>query len=227
MAAKQSKAAVIVKKKVWLPIIAPGLFNNQQIGEIYLAEDANPVGRKVSVSLMVLTGDPQKQNIEVSFEVTKMENRQLLTKVIGYSIIPVAVRKMMRRSRERIDDSFVVKTKDDIAVRVKPVLITRGKTTSSVLRDMRSRMRTAIARSAAGMSFIDLMKDLIAHKFQRQLQDLLKKVYPLQVCEIRGFYIETSEKGLKNIIAAPVAAPKPPEKPSEAQPQPPTSETAH
>lgn len=201
--AKQSKAAVIVKKKVWLPIIAPGIFNNQQIGEMYLSEDADPKGRKVTVSLTVLTGDPQKQNIQVSFEVIKEENKQLLTKVIGYSIIPPAVRKMMRRGRERIDDSFVVKTKDNIAVRVKPVLITRGKTTSGVLKDIRSQMKIFIARSIAGMNFTDLIKDLVAHKFQRQLQDSLKKIYPLQACELRDVHIETSEKGLKNIISAP------------------------
>jgi ribosomal protein S3AE len=225
MAAKQSKAAVIVKKKVWLPIIAPGLFNNQQIGEMYLTEDANPAGRRVTVSLTVLTGDPQKQNVHISFDVVKKENNQLLTKTVGYSIVPAAVRKMMRRARERIDDSFCVKTQDGIAVRIKPALITRGRTKGSVLADLRSRMRAFIARSVASLTFIDFIKELVAHKFQRQLQDALRKIYPLQTCELRDVHIETSEKKLKNIIAAP-AAPKPAEKPAEAQPAPETAEPA-
>ncbi|MEM4246857.1 MAG: hypothetical protein QXR48_03230 [Candidatus Woesearchaeota archaeon] len=225
MAQKTSKAAVLVKKKSWLPIIAPGLFNNQQIGEMYISEDADPKGRKVTASLTVLTGDPQRQNIHVSFEITKEENKQLLTKVVGYSIIPAAVRKMMRRSRERIDDSFVVKTKDNIAVRIKPVLITRGRTTGGVLKEMRSQMRTFIARAITGMSFVDFIKELVAHKFQKQLQDSLRKIYPLQVCELRDVHIETSEKGLKNIISAP-PLPKQAEKkePAQEQPTPPTAE---
>ncbi|MEM4240232.1 MAG: hypothetical protein QXM31_01275 [Candidatus Woesearchaeota archaeon] len=213
--AKPSKAAVIVKKKVWLPIIAPGLFNNQPIGDMYLADDADPAGRRVSVSLMTLTGDPQRQNIHITFEVTKKENNQLLTKTVGFMIVPAAVRKMMRRARERIDDSFVVKSKDGIAVRVKPVLITRGRAKSSVMKDMRSQMRIFVARSLAGIAFLDFIKELVAHRFQRQLQDALRKIYPLQVCELRDVHIETSEKGLKNILAAPPAAPKPAEKPAE------------
>ncbi len=226
MAAKQSKAAVIVKKKVWLPIIAPALFNNQQIGEMYLAEDANPAGRKVTVSLTFLTGDPQKQNVHISFDVVKKENNQILTKTVGYSIVPAAVRKMMRRARERIDDSFCVKTQDGIAVRIKPTMITRGKTKSSVLKDLRSRMRAFVAHSVASMTFVDFIKELVAHKFQRQLQDALRRIYPLQTCELRDVHIETSEKRLKNIIAAPPATAKPAEKPSEAPAQPPASETA-
>ncbi len=225
MAAKQSKAAVIVKKKVWLPIVAPGLFNNQIMGEMYLTEDANPAGRRVTVSLTVLTGDPQKQNVHISFDVVKKENNQLLTKTVGYSIVPAAVRKMMRRARERIDDSFCVKTQDGIAVRIKPAMITRGRTKGSVLADLRSRMRAFVARSVASLTFIDFIKELVAHKFQRQLQDALRKIYPLQTCELRDAHIETSEKKLKNIIAAPPAAAKPVEKPAEAPEQQP-AETA-
>jgi ribosomal protein S3AE len=218
MAQKTSKAAVIVKRKVWLPIIAPGLFNNQPMGEMYIADDSDPKGRQVSVSLTVLTGDPQRQNIHIKFEVTKKENNQILTRTVGFSIVPAAVRKMMRRARERIDDSFVVKSKDGIAVRIKPVLITRGRTTGGVLKEMRAHLRVFVARSLAGLTFIDFIKELVAHRFQRQLQDTLRKTYPLQVCEIRDAHIETSEKGLKNIIAAPKIVEKPAEEPKQEQP---------
>jgi ribosomal protein S3AE len=219
MAQKTSKAAVLIKKKSWLPIIAPGLFNNQPMGEMHIADESDPAGRKVTVSLMVLTGDPQRQNVHISFEVTKKENNQIMTRTVGYSIVPSAVRKMMRRARERIDDSFVVKTKDGVATRVKPILITRGRTTSGALKEVRSQMRANIARGVAALSFVDFIRELVAHKFQRQLQDSLRKVYPLQICELRDVHIETSEKGLKNIItAAPLPAQKP-EAPEEKEEQ--------
>jgi len=85
MAGKQSKSAMLVKKKVWVPMIAPALFNNQPIGEMYLTEDANPVGRQVTVSLMTLTGDPQRQNIHISFKISKAENNQLLTTLVNWN----------------------------------------------------------------------------------------------------------------------------------------------
>ncbi len=222
MVVKQSKAAMIVKKKVWTQVIAPDLFNNQQIGETYLEDPQLAIGRHVTVSLMTLTGDPQRQNVAISFKIHKAENNQLFTKMIGYSIVPAAVRKMMRRSRERVDDSFVVKTQDDVTVRVKPVLITRGRAKSSVLVDLRRTMRMTIARALAKLKFIDFMKDLVAHKFQRELQDTLRKIYPLQVCELRDAHIETSEKGLKNILSAPATPVQPPAEQPPAQEAPPS-----
>jgi len=215
MAQKTSKAAVLVKKKSWLPIIAPGLFNNQQIGEMYIADESDPAKRRVTVSLMVLTGDPQRQNVHISFDVTKKENNQILTKTTGYSIAPAAVRKMMRRARERIDDSFAAKSKDDVVVRIKPVLITRGRAKGSILTDIRQDMRVFIVRALATLTFVDFIKELVAHKFQRQLQDSLRKIYPLQTCELRDVHIETTEKRMKNILTAPPLPVKPEEKVEE------------
>jgi ribosomal protein S3AE len=224
MAQKTSKAAVLVKKKSWLPIIAPGLFNNQPIGEMYIDDEADPAKRRVTVSLMVLTGDPQRQNVHISLDVTKKENNQILTTTTGYSIAPAAVRKMMRRARERVDDSFVAKTKDDIAVRIKPVLITRGRAQGGVMRDVRSQMRAFIVRGVATMTFVDFIRELVAHKFQRQLQDALRKIYPLQTCELRDVHIETSEKRLKNILIAPPLPVKPAEKVEEKPAEAPVQE---
>jgi ribosomal protein S3AE len=227
--AKQSKAAVLVKKKVWLPIIAPGLFNNQPVGEIYIDEPQNAIGRKVTVSMMALIGDPQRQNVHITFTITKAENNQLLTTLHGYSIAATAVRKMMRRARDRVDDSFACKTQDGIAVRIKPVLITRAHSKGSVLAALRHQLRLTVVRGIAKLSFQDLMRDLVAHKFQREMQDALRKIYPLQVCELRDAHIETNEKGLKNIITAPPApvAPTPPpaqETPAEQPEEQPTQD---
>lgn len=226
---KQSKAAIIVKKKVWLPIIAPALFNNQPIGEMYIDEEAQPTGRRVTISCMTLLGDPQRQNVHISFTVSKVENKQLLTQLHGYAIAAAAVRKMMRRARDRVDDSFVCKTQDNVAVRVKPVLITRAHSKGSVLAALRKQLRLTVVRGVAKLTFLDFMRDLVAHKFQREMQDALRKIYPLQVCELRDAHIETSEKALKNILTAPPApvAPQPPAEQApapEAQPEQPAQD---
>jgi len=57
-----AKGAVktVIKKKKWVPIQAPKLFNEQIIGESLVGEAQELVGRRATVSLMTLTGDPQK-----------------------------------------------------------------------------------------------------------------------------------------------------------------------
>ena len=44
--AKKQVAKVVVKKKRWVPVIAPKLFNEREIGEMHVEEPKNAVGRK-------------------------------------------------------------------------------------------------------------------------------------------------------------------------------------
>ena len=214
--AKQTKGALLIKKKLWTPIMAPAIFDNKPIGEIYLEDAQTAIGRKITVSMMILTGDPQRQNVLVSFKIIKAENNQLQTEIIGFAITPVAVRKMMRRGRERISDSFVVKTKDGIALRIKPVLITRGRAKGGVTVYVRKHLRVNILRAVTASNYIDFIQDLISHKFQSELRQKLSKIYPLQICELRDVKIETSEKALKKVINVPAAPAPVAEPPAEA-----------
>jgi len=65
-----------------------------------------------------------------------------------------------------------------------------------------------------------LIRDLVAHKYQRDLQDSLRKIYPLQVCEIRDVHIDLSEAAQKKILTAPPApVVQPPAEQPVAEPQ--------
>src|SRR3989339_814793 len=64
---KVTKAASKVKRKKWINVIAPKLFNNEIMGEIPVTEPKSLVGRCISVSLMGLIGDMKKQGTNVKF----------------------------------------------------------------------------------------------------------------------------------------------------------------
>jgi len=57
------------------------------------------------------------------------------------------------------------------------------------------------------MTFSDFIRDVVSRKFQKRLQDLLKKIHPLSVCEIRAFnlVIDTKNSGATE-AKEPVAA---------------------
>ena len=101
---KAPAKAVIIKKKRWVAIIAPKLFNDQLLGESFVEEPANLVGRCVSVSLMVLTGDPQKQNVSVSFKIVGVQNDMVTTELTGYRLLPAAAKNMRNQVYTLCDD---------------------------------------------------------------------------------------------------------------------------
>ncbi|MBI4918922.1 hypothetical protein HY837_03265, partial [archaeon] len=121
-----------VVKKSWYDIDAPSSFGNQKIGKIFLEQPELAVGRKLTVSYANLSGDPQKQNINLKFKVTKAQNNALKTEVLGLELQSSSLRRLVRRGKTKAEDSFLAKTKDNFDIRVKPLLITRFKASGGV-----------------------------------------------------------------------------------------------
>ncbi|MBS3148035.1 hypothetical protein J4219_04070 [Candidatus Woesearchaeota archaeon] len=191
---KAPAKAVIIKKKRWVAIIAPKLFNDQLLGESFVEEPANLVGRCVSVSLMVLTGDPQKQNVSVSFKIVGVQNDMVTTELTGYRLLPAAAKKMMRRKRNKIEDSFIVESADKKIIRIKPLIVTRGNTTGSVLATMQKLERAFIAKVISQSDIDTLIRDIVQKKLQSSLSQLLRRLYPVGACEIRMLEVIPVEK---------------------------------
>ena len=226
---KPTAAAVVIKKKKWVPILAPKLFNEQQIGESFVGDAQELVNRHVSVSLMILTNDPQKQSISISFKIIGTKNGVALTELVGYKMLPSAAKKMMRRQREKIDDSFIVESSDKKILRIKPLIITRGRTTGNVMASMRKLQRAYLAKMISQMDAESFIRDIIQKKLQYGLAQLLKRLYPLGACEIRQLEFIPLEKvkelGLK-ITLPPEKLPEVPRKEEKTEPAEETTQTA-
>jgi|SRR3989344_180095 len=196
--AQSPKAAQQVKKKKWVQILAPKSFDNAFIGETYISEFSEAIGREVSVSLMALSGDPQKQNTILSFKMASHNNAAIITEIIGYRISPSAVRKTMRRGKEKVEDSFEAVTQDNIKVAIKPLLVTKGRATGGVLTNLRKHLHAYLVKVLSATTFENVLIDLMSQKFQRSMSDVLRKVYPLSVCEIKIFSIVKNTKDAKS-----------------------------
>ncbi|MBD3303762.1 hypothetical protein GF343_01330 [Candidatus Woesearchaeota archaeon] len=192
--AKKQAAKVVVKKKRWVHVIAPKLFNEKQIGEMHVEEPKNAVGRKLSVSMTTITGEPKKQNIMAKFLITSFAGEKLMTDIIGYKLNTAATKRLMRRNRSKIDDSIVYKTSDDKKVRIKPLLVTRGRAQGGTKSALRKQIKEYLAKNISKMTFEQLMKDIINKKLQRAISDALKKTYPVAGCEIRNIELILPKK---------------------------------
>ncbi|MFW6014120.1 MAG: hypothetical protein ACOCQG_03005 [Candidatus Nanoarchaeia archaeon] len=197
-AKKSSKETLKWKKKKWVKIVAPKEFKSASLGESLVMAPENLVGRTVESNLMTITGDMKKQNINVKFSINGIKDGQAVTELRSYGVIPSAVKRMVRRTRDRIDQSFIVETKDGFKMRVKPILITASNTSNSVLNMLRKKTEDLITKHLSKTNKEDLVTEILNHKLQNELKKLLKNVYPLRVCEIRKIEVLKTPEENKN-----------------------------
>ncbi len=182
-----TKAALKIKKKRWVPIFGPKLFADTLLGETYISDISEAQGRHITVSMMQLTNDPKRQSINATFTINGQKEGGLAADFIGIQILPSALKRLVRRNKEKIDDSFSVTTKDKKLIRIKPIIITRGHITSATLRDIRLCMRNVIAWEASTSSYDKICGDLLDRNIQRAVYEACTPIYPLSACEIREF----------------------------------------
>ncbi len=191
---------IVVKAKIarkeWYPILAPKLFQNAVLGETYVYEPQEMVGKGIVSNLMSLTNDIKRQNINISFRVNSVENGKAFADVIGYYMLNSSIRRMVRRDIEKIDMSFSCKTSDNKTLQVKPLFIARSATKGSVAAKIRRIAQDSLIRYISSVTYDTFVNDLVSHKVQTSLKNELSKVYPLRVCEIRYMGIVDLERKL-------------------------------
>ena len=173
------------KKKKWYSIYATGLFKDQKIGESLSNEAASLVGKKIALNLMELTNDPKKQNFRIIFKVVKVENDKAAADLICYEMLITNVKRIMRKGVEKIEESLIVQSKDNINVQLKPMLLTRRKIKRSIASAIRKKLRETLLEEAKKLEYNELIQYIIFNKIQKQVKDAMNKIYPLVVVEFR------------------------------------------
>ncbi len=188
---KKTKKVESWKTKKWFSIIAPRVLRNVMVGETLALSADETIGRTVTLSLMALVGDMKKQNTNVTLTINRIQDGKAMSELTGYELMPSAVKRFVRRGRDRIDDSFTVTTGDELTVQLKTLAITKGKTTGSKITLLRKLSRSTIKEYAKKVTYEELLNDLLGNKIQRGAGETLSKVYPLRNFEVRSFQLLT------------------------------------
>jgi len=180
-------------KKKWVSIVAPKLFDNKELGESYCLDSNSLLNRHVTVSLMFITNDPKKQSINLSFKINSIKGDVANTELVGYEISPVHVRRMAKKSKMKVEDSYVCVSKDGINVRVKPLVLTKAKIFNSVATSMRKSIKEFIEAYLKKNTFEQFAQSVMNNDLQKDMRNIVKKIYPATSSLIRVFKIEASK----------------------------------
>ena len=200
--AKAIKKIKVIKKK-WFKIITPKIFNNVPIGETYVSSVDKVIGKTIKINLKELTRDHKQQKQNIKFEVTEVRSDIGQTKVVYYEIMPSAVKRMIRRGKSRVDISILCTSKENEAVRIKPLIITNYNATKNVQSNLRNAAENIIINYVADTNFDKVFSDVINFRLQRILREQLKKKFPVKICDIRVLKLENKSKLKKSVKGAP------------------------
>ena len=173
------------KKKKWYNVLATKYFNNSVIGETTCKDKESLIGRVVSYNLGLLTRDVKLQNVKVGFKINKVEDNNALTEIIKYELINSYIKRVVRVGRSKLDESFVVESKDKIRLRIKVLVLTKNIVQRGVLKHMRKKIKDYFSNLVSKEEYENFIIDLISHKAQVDLRKELNKIYPIAVCEVR------------------------------------------
>ncbi len=174
------------KRKKWFTVKARA-FNNKEIGQAMAESPEQLIGRFVTMNMMYLTNDPRKQGINVLFKITKTEGSNGIAEVYGYNLINAMIKRLVRKRTKRVDDSFILKTKDNKYVIVKPFIVTRTRVSRNVRSAIRKFTRTYLLNYFEHHTYEDFVKNVLNDSLVNELKSKLYKITPILHTFIRVF----------------------------------------
>jgi ribosomal protein S3AE len=96
---------------------------------------------------------------------------------------------MIRKGTDYVEDSFIAECKD-ASLKIKPFLITRRKVSKRVRRGLREKAKQEIIKYLKDKPSQKIFEEILKNKMQKDLSILLKKIYPLALCEIKSIEIK-------------------------------------
>ncbi|MBU3942246.1 MAG: hypothetical protein KKF74_05015 [Nanoarchaeota archaeon] len=196
MAKEKSALKVSKIKKKWYQILAPKEFNEMLIGETPSLDPRLLIGKIMTINLMGITRDIKKQNINITFRVTGLKENKAETEIIGYKVMPAFIKRIIRKGRNNLHDSFVCKTSDEKDVRLKSLVITVNKTKGAVVNSLMKALRANLTEYVRKITYKELVNELVSHKLQSNLKISLRKIYPLRSLEIKEMLLEAGKKAV-------------------------------
>ena len=162
------------KKKKWFTISASKTFNKKPLGEIPGEKLHNIMGRTMSVTLDVLTGQRARRDIKATFKVNDVQGQNTNTVITKFEMNRGSLGRMIRRraSKIAIVEKIPIQGGD---ARITLVAITARKATASQKTGIRKIMTQAL-NELRGKDFEDVSKELLFGNITNDIFKNSKKI---------------------------------------------------
>ena len=183
MAAQKTKAKT--KTKEWFSLVAPKLFGEHEIGKTMATDSDRLVGRRISLSLMELTGNYGKFYMKFTFKVKKIDGSNAFVDFDGSEVLHDYISRMILRRVRRIDTVQDLETSDGVKIRVKGLAIISRRIKSSIMGKIRNQIREMLKDQVTNSDFEDFVSKLMSDEIKNRVLQTTRRTYPVRNFEIR------------------------------------------
>ena len=181
---KQTK--VVIRRKKFQEVDVPLIR-----GKIELIGETKEeiVGKTIKLDL---TRQLKGKSVEVTVKVAKdKETDKLIAHPTKMKLMGYFIRRMIRKKISYVEESLQMPSQESMLI-VKPFLITRKRVSRAVRSALRNRTKNWLEDYISQMTDKEVFDEVLSNKLQKSLSLVLKKTYPLSLCEIRVLEIKRS-----------------------------------
>jgi len=172
------------KNKMWYRLHAPSMFNYTIMAHTPADNPEFVNGRVAEVPLEKLTGDYTQKNFMIKFRVNETRGNNAFTSFDGHRLTSDYKRALTRRRNSRIDCNFVLKLKDDVQIRMKPIIMVDKRIKKSQERILRALTHETIEKTLTKLTLSEALKKIYSGDLSKETAAKLKTTYPTKRVEI-------------------------------------------
>jgi ribosomal protein S3AE len=132
-------------------------------------------------------GKGRNYSIKVVFRVKDIVDGKGICEAIGYYILNSFARRIVKKGKSKLFESYKLKTKDNINVILKITFVTKDKISRGISRAIRKELSELIKGKISKANFNSVLDLIVSYKFQKSIKESIKKVYPVVSLEVVSF----------------------------------------
>ena len=180
--AQKKAASKLLKGKTWFTIVSPAMFGEKALGEALATGPTVLPGRKITASLMELTGNPERYYMTMIFKIVEVNGTTAKTVFDGHECTRDYAARIVQRFTQRLDINKVVQLKDS-RLRVKAIAICNRHVTENIAKAVRSMIEEMITEAAANCTLDEFIKSFTEGEIQNSIKAEVNRIYPLRAFE--------------------------------------------
>ncbi len=173
------------KKKKWLKVYAPKVLNEVELPSIFADEPNSALGRTISLNLMFVTNSVRDRDYNVKLEIVDVNEDKCKTQIIRLNLLPSSIRKKVRKRKDKIENSFIVSTKDKKLVKVKPLILTANNSSKAQQKLLRKAASYLLFNEFGSKTYDEILKDMLSRNLNKKIYETLNSLHPVSSFDIR------------------------------------------
>ncbi|MEM0106752.1 MAG: hypothetical protein QXD11_02080 [Candidatus Micrarchaeaceae archaeon] len=180
------------KLKKWFNVHAPAIFNEEVIAEIPANDEKAVLNRRIKIGLDTLTHNPQNAYADIFFRITSVAGNNASTRLDKIELPMSYTRSLARKYRSIADATIKTSTKDNVSMKVKPLVITQRRETKSRIKGIRKEMEDYIKNFFSANDEQQAVMAIVEGKLQADLASKLGHIAQINKVEIKKLEVGKS-----------------------------------